>query len=288
MPDATTRSFEITKIVVVLEDGSMVNVILPLTSLPKETSLFSVLHEDKLVKLYRTLACDKALFVPIEEKGIWLCACGKWNCGSSCTQCHAWKQEVFSNYNIDFLREYSPSGLLTEPEDRKNLEKAAHHAHRFLIAAKIFCVLALLVEAVLMLFAFDTNYKEILYSSGLCAVSFLLLLLVIGKNTILTQVAFIGLAIGEFFYSHADAQTLPFVCNTIVWGLIFLTSVKGFKAKLIRLMPLAMLLSFIKPLWIFYLIGDPWAFLIFSIDSVVLSLSCGWLFFSTKSSQGES
>lgn len=232
MPDATTRSFEITRIVVVLKDGSTVNVALPLTSLPKETSLSSVLHEEKLVRAYRTLACEKALFVPIEEKGLWQCACGKWNCGPSCTQCHAWKKEVFSKFNIDYLRSYSLSGLLTEPEDRKNQEKAARHAHRFLIAAKIFCVLALLVEVLFMFFAYDTNYTGILYSSSLCAVSYLLLLLVIGKNTILTQAAFIGLAIGGILYSKVDTQTLPYICNTIVWGLMFLTSIKGLKAKL--------------------------------------------------------
>lgn len=285
MPDATTRTFTLTKICVVFDDGATVNVILPLSPLPKETSLLSVLHEDELVQIYRMLACNSALFAPIEENGIWQCTCGQWNIGSNCKHCHAWKQEVFSKCNFDYLRKYSQTHSLIEPEDKKSLEKATKRAHHFLIAAKIFCVIALLIEAVLFLFAYDTNYKAILFPSGLCAVSFLLLLFVIGKKTNLTQIAFLSLAIGGFVYSQADIDTLPFICNAIVWGFIFLASFKKFKTNLIRLMPLAMLMSFIKPLWIFSLIGDPWAFLILGIDSVTLSLSCGWLFFASKSNQ---
>lgn len=285
MPDATTRSFEITKICVVFDDGAIANVLPPLTSLPKETSLINTLREYELVNLYRKMTCDKASFVPIEEKGIWQCTCGKWNNGSVCTHCHTWKQEVFSTFDIDFLRKHSPSHSLIEPEVKKDLYKSTKSARYFLIAAKIFCVLALLWETLLMFVRSDESFIAVLCSSGLCAVSFLLLLFGIGKNAPLTQITFLGLAIGEMIYSQVAGDLAPFICNAIIWGLLFLASMKRFSAKLIGLMPLAMLMSFIKPLWISYLVDDFWAFLAFGISSVVMSLICGWLFFSTKSNQ---
>lgn len=289
MPDVTTRTFEITKICVIFDDGETVNVILPLTALPKEKALISGLHEAELVNQYRILTDDRALFVPIEEKSIWQCACGKWNCGTFCTQCCTSKQQVFSAYNIDLLREHSASRLLMVETEKKKLEKVAKRAKHFLITAKIFCVPALLMEAILMIFGFDTNYREVFFASGFCAVSFLLLLFAIGKNTILTQVAFIGLAIGEIFYSQAlgvGAELTPFLCSAIAWGLLALTSIKGFKTKLIRLVPLIMIMSFIKPLWILYSASDRMALIFFCIGSVVMSLSCGWALFSAKSRQG--
>lgn len=128
MPDAVTRSFSIRNITVVLENGNVQDVSMPMTALPKTTSLQSGLKDAELVKQYKLAVNDKSAYIPQETDDLWMCSCGEWNNGSSCTKCHGQKNTVFSAYNTSALANAMNIRLAEERQYRVEQERLAEKA----------------------------------------------------------------------------------------------------------------------------------------------------------------
>ncbi len=103
MPNPVTRSFAVSSILVVFNDGSMWESSDSLTVLPAAKNLS--LGSSELNKQYRIATNDSAAYAPAETQGLWQCSCGTWNKGTTCTHCRILKSKVFSALNLDALTE---------------------------------------------------------------------------------------------------------------------------------------------------------------------------------------
>lgn len=125
MPNVVTRSFSISSITVVLADGTVKDVSMPMTTLPKETSLQSGLKDAELVKQYKLAVNDEAAYIPQETDDLWMCSCGEWNSDNFCTKCRAKKEDAFSAYDIPTLSTKMASRLATERTQREEQQRLA-------------------------------------------------------------------------------------------------------------------------------------------------------------------
>lgn len=123
MPNAATRSFSVGSITVVLADGTVKNVTVPMTALPKTVPLVSALNNAELVKQYKLEVNQNAAYVPQETDSLWMCSCGTWNTGDSCTQCRAANSTVLSAINISTLTGKANSRLAQEKGQRDEQER---------------------------------------------------------------------------------------------------------------------------------------------------------------------
>lgn len=103
MPSSVTRSFAVSSILVVFNDGSMWESSGSLSVLPAAKNLS--LGSSELNKQYRIATNDSAAYTPVETQGLWQCSCGTWNKGTTCTHCRILKSKVFSALNLDALAE---------------------------------------------------------------------------------------------------------------------------------------------------------------------------------------
>lgn len=125
MPDTVTRSFSLKNITVVLENGNVQDVSIPMTILPKGTLLQSGLKDAEMVKQYKLSVNDEAAYIPQETDHLWMCSCGEWNSGDSCTRCKATTTVVFSAYDIPALTDKMTSRLATERAQREEQQRLA-------------------------------------------------------------------------------------------------------------------------------------------------------------------
>lgn len=125
MPNAVTRSFSISSITVVLADGTVKDVSMPMIALPKAMPLQSGLKDTELVKQYKLTVNDEAAYIPQERDGLWMCSCGEWDSGDSCTKCRAKKTAVFSAFDIPTLTDEMTSRLATERAQREEQQRLA-------------------------------------------------------------------------------------------------------------------------------------------------------------------
>ena len=114
MPDPVTRSFAVTAIVVVFEDGSVWESTSPLLALPNPQQLQHTLNEAELAKQYRMETTFDSSYAPQEAYGLWQCACGRWNGGHRCTKCKTSKEKVFSAFELSFLTDRTSHRLEQE------------------------------------------------------------------------------------------------------------------------------------------------------------------------------
>ena len=117
MPNPVTRSFALSSIVVVFNDGTMWESSAPFEALSATRSL--TLGNAELEKQYRIATNDQAKHTPFEERGLWCCACGTWNKNSTCSCCRISKEKVFSSLDIASLTECMNARLAKEAEQRE-------------------------------------------------------------------------------------------------------------------------------------------------------------------------
>lgn len=120
LPNAVARSFEISKITVVLLDDNIVSIAMPLNKLPDIVDLKS-LNNQELVKQYQLEVGMPAAFVPQKSGGLWRCPCGIWNRGTCCSHCHTKEEIVFSSYDYAELTERMNIRLAKEKAEEKEL-----------------------------------------------------------------------------------------------------------------------------------------------------------------------
>lgn len=125
MPDPVTRSFAIKGITVVLADGNVKDVSMPITALPTAETLQSALKDPELVKQYKLTCNASAAYAPHETSNLWLCSCGMWNSGSSCIRCREKKANVFSAYDLPSLIDGKDARLREEYRQRKEQKRLA-------------------------------------------------------------------------------------------------------------------------------------------------------------------
>lgn len=139
MPNPVTRSFELCGIRVVLENGDIQDVYMPLSALPQSKTLQSVMGNEELVKQYRIAINENASYTPKEIKNIWRCSCGVWNGLKTCTYCGADKAVVFNCFDPTYLAENAKRRLKkekVEQEARAAQEKVASEERAKRLAAK--------------------------------------------------------------------------------------------------------------------------------------------------------
>ncbi len=119
MPSTVTRSFSVSSLIVVFNDGSMWESAGNFVALPSTRSLSVVFNKTELEKQYRIETNESATCIPTEAKGLWQCACGTWNKGTTCTRCRIFKDKVFSAFDTATLTEHMNARLVKEQETRE-------------------------------------------------------------------------------------------------------------------------------------------------------------------------
>lgn len=89
------RSFEISKYSVVYEDNEIQTFSDPFLQLPDSDLLQTKFADEELIKQYCIETSKYSQYVPIQYKGIWKCACGKWNSKNICWNCKEIKGDIF-------------------------------------------------------------------------------------------------------------------------------------------------------------------------------------------------
>lgn len=172
MPNSVTRSFSIKSITVVLADGQIHSILVPLSILPQPTAIHTVLSDAELIKQYKLKTNDSATYVPQESHGLWQCHCGEWNVGSVCSRCRGQKSTTFAALDLPSLTEEMNARLAEEAQrkaeaerlaeiDRQEKEKqlAKKQAEReaqqkeIIKKAKIAAIIFTLVAAIALMFA---------------------------------------------------------------------------------------------------------------------------------------
>ena len=167
MPNAVTRSFSIRNITVVLANGNVQDVSMPMTALPKTTSLQSGLKDAEMVKQYKLAVNDEASYIPQETDDLWMCSCGEWNSGDFCTRCtnkmtsrlateRAQREEQQRLAEIERQRKAEQDKIAAEEE----AERQAVEAKKIKDAqkrAKLIAIICTPVLVAVLLFAFWIN-----------------------------------------------------------------------------------------------------------------------------------
>lgn len=125
MPISVTRSFTVSSVVVVFQDGSMWESEGQFAALHTTKSLSFTLSGAELEKQYRIATNESAKFSPAEDMGLWQCACGTWNSSTNCTHCRIIKDKVFSVLDIAALTEHMNIRLAVEKQQREEAERIA-------------------------------------------------------------------------------------------------------------------------------------------------------------------
>ena len=109
------RSFEISKYSVVYEDNEIQTFSNPFLQLSDSDLLQTKFKDEELVKQYCIETSKYSKYVPIQYKGIWKCACGKWNSKNVCWNCKEIKGDIF--------RKLTDPRLITNKEARLEQER---------------------------------------------------------------------------------------------------------------------------------------------------------------------
>lgn len=125
MPNPVTRSFSINSITVVLVDGHIQNISMPLSSLPQPAVIHSVLKDAELIKQYKLKTNDSAAYVPQESYGLWQCHCGEWNSCSGCSRCKGQKSAIFAALDLPSLTNEMNIRLAEEAQRKAEAERLA-------------------------------------------------------------------------------------------------------------------------------------------------------------------
>lgn len=169
LPNSVTRSFSIKSITVVLSDGRVQIVSLPILPLPHPASIQSALKNTELIKQYRLRTNKNAAYVPQESGGLWQCYCGEWNSYSVCSKCGGQNAAAFAALDVSSLTNEMNARLAEEKQrkaeadqlaemekQKKAKELAIEEAHRKASAKKMKKVLAVVIPLLVLTIAFTT------------------------------------------------------------------------------------------------------------------------------------
>ncbi len=167
MPDTVTRSFSVRNITVVLKNGNVQDVSMPMIALPKAISLQSELKDAELVKQYKLKTSNSAAYVPQKANGLWQCHCGEWNHGSVCSNCGGQKSIAFTALDLSSLTSDMNARLAeerrrkAEAEQRAEVERqekakqlAIEEAHRKVVVKKTKKILAVVLPVLALVAVF--------------------------------------------------------------------------------------------------------------------------------------
>ena len=155
VPDLVARSFQIDNITVIFEDDKIWSSATVFSILPKSQKLQDTLQSGEMIKQYRLVTNDKAIYEPVENTGIWCCSCGTWNNGEVCLKCRLRKENVFSSYNRDFLQEAIAIRRTIEEEtarvEKEKQEELVAKRKRYNKLIALICACLGLVFGIIML-----------------------------------------------------------------------------------------------------------------------------------------
>ena len=123
MPNPVTRSFGIKSITVVLVDGHIQNISMPILPLPQPTTIQSVLKNAELIKQYKLKTNAMATYIPQHIYGLWQCHCGEWNSHSVCSECKEPKDTAFATLDVSSLTNEMNTRLEEERRQQAEAER---------------------------------------------------------------------------------------------------------------------------------------------------------------------
>ena len=102
----------------VLTDGRVQSIAMPISPLPLPTDLQSILKDAELIKQYKLKTNNNSVSAPQESNGLWQCCCGEWNSGSVCSKCAEQKVTAFTALDLSLLAK-EMNARLEEEKQRK-------------------------------------------------------------------------------------------------------------------------------------------------------------------------
>lgn len=155
MPNATARSVQIDKILVISNNGEYFIQGDELLPLDKQEMLSVALKHPEIIKQYQIETTHQAKYVPKESSDLWLCTCGNPNAGSACTHCNTRKDTVFGALNTQKLKSHSQLRLAEQAKEAdvsRQKEEAAIAAQnkkkrtkKSILLAAIVCIVAIFI-----------------------------------------------------------------------------------------------------------------------------------------------
>ena len=161
MPNAITRSFSISSIVVITSDGVAKQISLPLAPLPRSKTLYSILQNNELVKQYQIETSKYAAFAPHEYRALWCCSCGEWNIHTHCTKCHISKEHSYKLLDRQYLEAQASKRLISEKIARDKSEKEAVAKKRKKIAIIGAVLIVLIIVFGCIIYSSQHKYDDI-------------------------------------------------------------------------------------------------------------------------------
>lgn len=161
MPNATTRSFEISNITAIMSNGATKDVALPMQPLPKSDLLFSVLKNKEAVRQYQIETTSNATYIPQDYNNLWYCTCGEWNILGNCTKCQNTKNKVFGFLNTSLLEPKISSRLVAEKAENEKAKKDEHKKKRQKIAIISAVIIAIICIISGTIYSSQHKYDDI-------------------------------------------------------------------------------------------------------------------------------
>ena len=124
LSNTSTRAFsaEITQVIFV-DNSTWEALAGTWRDLPKSKYLQDELQDPELVKQYRVHYGEDSLYIPQEDRDLWLCTCGEWNKEESCYHCGKQKNHLLP-FDLVELEEEKNKRLIEEKAeaDRRAVE----------------------------------------------------------------------------------------------------------------------------------------------------------------------
>lgn len=168
LPNTVARSFEIASLIVILSDGTVNDVCVPMYALPKSSLLLSALKNSELLKQYQHETTTASRYLPQVNGDLWCCTCGVWNIDDSCTNCNLDKSIVFQPFDISVLESNMNERLAAEKlecekqmrlaDKRKKVEEEKNKKHNRRVAA-IVALLFTVICAISGILYYNSQHK---------------------------------------------------------------------------------------------------------------------------------
>lgn len=127
LPDNAARSYSVAISEVIFEDNRqwLSDDNTAWAPLPKQKLLANALADSELVEQYRRETTSNAQYEPLTYKDLWLCSCGTANKGIAklCSNCHIGKDPIFSELNVDSLKQNLDTFRKKQLEIQRNQEQ---------------------------------------------------------------------------------------------------------------------------------------------------------------------
>ena len=130
LPNAVTRSFNITSVIAILSNGTTRSATMPMKALSASATLISLLKSTEIVKQYQLETSKEAVYVPYKEADLWCCACGEWNSNDNCTRCGLDYHTAHKYLDSSFLEPKAEERIVKEQQHQEQQKRVAEEQEK--------------------------------------------------------------------------------------------------------------------------------------------------------------